>query len=112
MTIASQALDTFKNRFLDNGYITKMKLKDENYFRENFYSGGRVEVFKGYGENVNVYDVNSLFPHSMLNEMPCGEYVKVREYKKGMIGFYEIEMNFPVSEYISPLLLKTDKKNQ
>jgi hypothetical protein len=110
MTIASQALNTFQKRFLENSEIVKMKLKDENYFRENFYSGGRVEVFKGYGENVNVYDVNSLFPFAMLNEMPCGEYVHTRSFHKDLIGFYEVEMNFP-AEYISPLLVKTEKKN-
>lgn len=110
MTIASQALNTFQNRFLENSDIVKMKMKDEGYFRENFYSGGRVEVFKGYGKDINVYDVNSLFPSSMLYEMPCGEYVHTRSYHKDKIGFYEVEMNFP-EEYISPLLVKHKNKN-
>jgi hypothetical protein len=37
------------------------------------YTGGAVDVYKPYGENVKVYDVKSLYPSVMLNKpMPIG----------------------------------------
>ncbi|MGC8929908.1 MAG: DNA polymerase, partial [Candidatus Woesearchaeota archaeon] len=40
----------------------------DTYLPENMaieYSGGRVQVFKAFAENVNVYDANSLYPFAM-----------------------------------------------
>lgn len=34
------------------------------------YRGGATEVYKCYGENLYYYDVNSLYPYAILNEMP------------------------------------------
>lgn len=37
------------------------------------YTGGAVDVYKPYGKNVHRYDVNSLYPSTMLNNlMPIG----------------------------------------
>jgi len=33
------------------------------------YYGGLSEVYKGYGENLYYYDVNSLYPYGVLNDM-------------------------------------------
>lgn len=109
MTIASQAMDTFQTGFTP-GYIERMTLEDDEYVRENFYSGGRVEVFKGFGKSLHYYDVNSLYPFAMLQKMPRGKGRRTRTYHKGDIGFYEIEVKSTPDWYISPLIVK-GKKN-
>jgi hypothetical protein len=38
----------------------------------NAYYGGVVEVFKNEGTNLKYYDVTSLYPFAMLNDMPTG----------------------------------------
>jgi DNA polymerase type B, organellar and viral len=39
----------------------------------NAYYGGVVEVFKNEGFNLNYYDVTSLYPFAMLQDMPTGD---------------------------------------
>jgi len=39
----------------------------------NAYYGGVVEVFKNEGENLKLYDVTSLYPFAMLQDMPTGD---------------------------------------
>lgn len=104
-TIASQALNTFKEKFLDFD-LRRLDLPDEDLIRTKFYSGGRVELYKGEGKGIRVYDVNSLYPYAMLSPMPCGAYKKVREYKKGLIGFYKITIDSTPNWIVSPLLVK------
>jgi hypothetical protein len=109
MTIASQAMDTFQTGFC-HGRQERMKLNDDEYIRENFYSGGRVEVYKGFGTNLNYYDVNSLYPFAMLQKMPLGVGKRTKIYHKGDIGFYEVNIHSTPEWYISPLIVK-GKKN-
>jgi hypothetical protein len=82
-TIASTAMRLFQNNYLK--YWIRQPVKeviDEMY---KGYYGGRVECFyRGYIENVNYYDINSLYPFVMkkyafpmpnsiqLNEAPTG----------------------------------------
>jgi hypothetical protein len=108
-TIASQAMNTFRQDFFPSE-MYRMNLIEEDIFRNEFYSGGRVEVFKGEGD-VNAYDVNSLYPYAMLYPMPCGMMKRTREYKKGKIGFYLIEYRSTPDFYVSPLLIKRGGKN-
>src|SRR5579871_413616 len=108
LTIGSQALDTYIHKFSTFTPV-RLNIKHEEAIRENFYSGGRVEVYKGYGKNIHCYDVNSLFPFVMLNEMPVGECVRTKQYKKGLIGFYCVEIKSTPDWYISPLLVKGSK---
>lgn len=85
------------------------------------YCGGRVEVFKPYGENLFHYDYNSLYPYEMENgEYPVGKpyYTKNRnlarntyntwlENKRG-IGFLYCKIFIP-KQNIPPLPCKKDK---
>lgn len=104
-TIASQSLHTFKTMFVPFE-LQQLSQDDEEYIRKKFYSGGRVEVYKGYSSRCNYYDVNSLYPFAMLNEMPCGKYKFSSSFDPARIGFYEIECTIPDDLYISPLLVK------
>jgi hypothetical protein len=68
-TVGSTAMKVFKTIGLK--YIkqisTPWKEDIRDILREG-YKGGRVEVFKyGHFENVNVYDINSLYPSVMLD---------------------------------------------
>lgn len=108
LTIASQALQVFRDQLGDETELLTMPIAYENDLRDNFYAGGRVELYKGMG-TVNIYDVNSLYPSVMLNEMPLGEVFKTNSYRKGYIGFYCVEILDTPDWYISPLMLKGGK---
>jgi hypothetical protein len=103
LTIASQALEIFKSKFF-NGELIKLKGKDESSFRKKYYHGGRVEVFKGFGVNLNYYDINSLYPFVMCRKMPCGRSKVVGKYDCKAIGFYDIKLKSDTDFYVSPLI--------
>lgn len=107
-TIASQALNTFKEKFLPFE-LQRMNLNDEELIRSRFYSGGRVEVYKGEGKHIRVYDVNSLYPYAMLSEMPCGNYFNTTRFHPDLIGFYKVKIHSTPEWIISPLLVKVRK---
>lgn len=109
MTIASQAMDTFQTGFTPGNQI-RMSIPENEYIRENFYHGGRVEVFKGHGTGLNYYDVNSLYPFAMLQKMPIGKGRQTRTYHKGDTGFYKVRIDNTPDWYVSPLIVK-GKKN-
>ena len=100
LTIASTSfgflLDTPYNnktiRTVTKNYFTK---EQENFIRRA-YKGGRTEVFKRVGHNLNYYDVNSLYPHVMTFDYPIGNSMIVTDrkllnimLKKGVMGVVE-----------------------
>ena len=103
-TIASLSL----KRFLDFSgcEIWSVNSKYDNYYRGNYYRGGRVEVYKMYGKNLYYYDINSLYPYVMLEKMPVNEPIKIKRYKSNKIGFYKIELLQDTNDYISVLSVK------
>jgi len=69
-TIASNSMALFKNAYLGDA---KYYQPNEIVLLEQFesYYGGRTEAFKrGYFEDKNYYDFNSLYPTVMLDELP------------------------------------------
>ena len=44
--------------------------KNEDTFIRESYFGGATDFYKKHGENLFYYDVNSLYPYVMLNDMP------------------------------------------
>jgi len=101
-TIAQQSLATFRASLkfpllrLDKAY--------ENFVRKTYY-GGRVEVFKMYGENLNYYDINSLYPYCMKNYIPIGRPNKIIGNKNLLdsVGFAKAKVYSPLEQYI-PIL--------
>jgi len=64
-TLASTAMDLFKRKYLTQEFVTPFPSRND-YARHAYY-GGRVEAFKfGTSHNVNIYDINSLYPYVML----------------------------------------------
>jgi hypothetical protein len=80
------------------------------------YTGGSVDVYKPVGENVNRYDVNSLYPSVMAEfASPVGKITKfkgdVLKYNKNPFGFFYVKIKTPENIHI-PILqtrVKTDK---
>ena len=105
-TIASLSLKTFKKYYDIQKIVKPTKNK---FFREKFYSGGRVEIFKRVEKNINVYDVNSLYPMAMTGVFPIGEFYKTIKKEKQKIGFCEIRILKDTDIYIPPINYKTDK---
>lgn len=100
-TISSLALATFRAKYLD---ADKMKIPVINgsMYKEikAGYTGGSVDVIYPYGENVKVYDINSLYPTVMATcPMPIGPYTKfegnIRNIINNPFGFFEVEINAP-----------------
>jgi len=66
ITIPSTAMDVFRRKFLKNTLKTPSVEQIKMMYKA--YYGGRTEAFKrGIFFDVNVYDINSLYPYSMVN---------------------------------------------
>lgn len=109
-TIAGHSLRKFRENFF-NGDFWNVDEKFDEYFRKNYYKGGRVEVYKGLGKNLYYYDVNSLYPSVMLEKMPVGAPIRTKIYKKNKIGFYKIKLMEDYEEHISILSIKNENGN-
>jgi hypothetical protein len=70
-TISSIAFKIFRANYLENSKLPIIKGNAHNDMR-NAYYGGVVEVFKNEGTDLKYYDVTSLYPFAMLNDMPTG----------------------------------------
>lgn len=114
-TISSLSFGIFRCKFLrDDCNIPIISGKMYNDISLS-YTGGNVDVFKPYGENILQYDVNSLYPYVMLkNYMPVGEPVyfegDITKYDKDAFGFFEVKVESPKELYV-PLLQKRLKFN-
>lgn len=104
-TIASQALHIFTKKFF-KGTIYQVTNNHDLYFRGNYYRGGRTEVYKGYGKNLNYYDINSLYPYVMMKPMPVLYPIETKKYINNKIGFYKIRLLTNTDYIISPLNIK------
>lgn len=82
------------------------------------YKGGRTEVFKKYGKNLNYYDINSSFPYSMTFIMPYKylRTIKGERIIKNKDDIVDINLYCAKSKYmgdnkniIPNLLIRNDK---
>jgi hypothetical protein len=101
-TLPSLSLAIFRSKFL-NDY--KIPIITGNMYQDmrNSFTGGSVDVFKSYGENLYHYDVNSLYPYIMKNyKFPVGSPV----YFEGNILDERLNYNKPFgifeAEIITP----------
>ena len=92
LTIAGSALHNFTHIFYTKKMIRNNDVT-ERYFRDA-YKGGRTEIFKLYGKDLNYYDINSLYPSVMYDfEYPLpvkNNFKKVKEFDFERIGVYDI----------------------
>lgn len=106
ITIASTSMSLFRNKYLENEYFVHEKGILRDLFKA--YYGGRTEVFKrGKIENMNYYDVNSLYPFIMksckfpdpssLRYNTLNQYKYINDYEG--ISFISVDapmMRFPI----------------
>lgn len=104
VSIASQSFN-----ILLKGYIGKktrcfLNKEEEDFVRAGYY-GGRVEIYKFSGKNLNYYDVNSLYPTVMQkNEYPIGKHFFIKGYdiickliNHGYLGMVKARITYPKS---------------
>ncbi len=101
ISIGSASLKVYKQNF-EKEPLNVLNAYNENFIRETYY-GGRCEVFKKKLDKGYYYDVNSLYPFCMAQEMPCGFYFEVLNYEPDLIGFYKADVYIPESLNIPPI---------
>jgi hypothetical protein len=102
-TAPSSALDLFRRKFQKDILIKEEKvLNDKNIteFIHKSYYGGRTENYNiGIYENTFYYDVNSLYPFSMLNDFPFPNSVvlgnKTIDEINNYMGISEVDIIAP-----------------
>lgn len=97
-TLPSLAFAIFRANFLPEAQIPLLN-EDLNIDIRESYSGGSVDVYKPYGENIIGYDVNSLYPFVMKNmQMPVGNPIyfegDITQFEdiSNKLGFFEVEI--------------------
>jgi hypothetical protein len=108
-TISSLAFGIFRSNFLLKDIKIPLIFNEIYKDIKDSYTGGSVDVFKPYGENIKGYDVNSLYPYIMKF---CKMPVATVKYFTGDIsligdipyGTFEVEVETP--EYIRHPILQ------
>jgi hypothetical protein len=72
-----------------------------HYTMKQGYYGGICDIYRPRGEEINSYDINSLYPYSMSKfAMPVGEPIKFvgdpRHYNKSPFGFFKVKVTAPL----------------
>lgn len=82
--------------------------QDEQDFCRRSYFGGRCEIFKREAKNLNIYDVNSLYPTVMKTYPIPGEIITKSDDPLDF-GFHDVTVKYP-DTYLPVLPFKRDKK--
>lgn len=113
-TLSSLAFAIYRRKFIEKYKIPIINGQMFSDIKDG-YTGGSVEVFKPYGENIYNYDVNSLYPYVMREyKMPIGTPMffegDILKYIKNPFGFFYVDIITPEKENI-PFLQKRVKIN-
>jgi len=95
-TISGISLAIYRTKFLKNDFkIPKLRGNINKNIRSAYY-GGAVDVYKPHGYNLYYYDVNSLYPFAMLNDMPVGNPIySTNSNLKELFGFVKATVTSP-----------------
>jgi hypothetical protein len=109
-TLSSIALKTYLTNYYNKNKTPIHVPRHANYQDiKNAYFGGRVEVFKGYVENINIYDVVSLYPFCMLKDLPIGNISRSTDTNiDNYFGFCYASVNVPKNIRAPILPFRTD----
>lgn len=114
---ASQiAFKTFRSRYYEFDFKTRMPITIPNYDIDSFfrkaYYGGHVDVYKPHVKYGYYYDINSLYPYAMVQDIPVGDMKYEENLSKRSIdelfGFFRAEIEIKESLHIPFLPVKTD----
>jgi hypothetical protein len=101
LSTSTLSLKIFRSHFL-NVNIPVLKDSVDEFIRSSYF-GGATDYYKCYGKNLKIYDINSLYPHSMMNEMPfeiIKEHINMDMQLKEdsqLFGLFEVECIIPES---------------
>jgi hypothetical protein len=68
LSTSTLSLKIFRQHFL-GPELPILKPVEDGFIRKAYF-GGATDYYKAYAKDVYYYDVNSLYPHAMLNKMP------------------------------------------
>ena len=111
-TLSSLSFGIYRAHYLKDYKIPLIGGQILKDIREGYF-GGHTDVYKTYGENIYVYDVNSLYPYVMSKfPMPVGniKYFEGDIYKSQNkpFGFFLVEITAP--DYLKTPILMTKAK--
>ena len=112
ITISALSIAIFRSNFLDDKtFLPRTKGSLDDAIRSAYY-GGRCEIFKPYGYNLNAYDFNSLYPYGMLQDLPVGQpiYSLIKDLSK-IFGFVKVKVTTPDNIYVPVLPCKVKGKS-
>lgn len=93
ITLAQLALRIYRTNYLKFPIPNYRPIEDD--IRKSYF-GGRTEIFKMYGENLNYYDVTSLHPYVMHERyMPVGKPIKDADMKISEFGICKVTVEAP-----------------
>lgn len=96
-TLPSIAMAIFRTKYYDEKMnITNLKGKVRTFIQKGYF-GGIVDVYIPQGVNLYCYDINSLYPFTMLNDMPIGDptYVLGDIDLDKFFGFLKVKIKAP-----------------
>jgi hypothetical protein len=102
---ATLSFKIFRQSFL-TVTIPSLSASLDSYIRSGYF-GGATDHYKKYGENLHYYDINSLYPSVMLNDMPLN-YIKFHSELDNLdnfFGFYLAKIKCPSTIKMPVLLL-------
>lgn len=106
LSLPSLASGIFRSSFYEKPVIPILTGKIYKDIRSS-YVGGITEVYKPRGENLYTYDVNSLYPYAMKQDMPTGTPVYTTETDLDkLFGFVYTTVESPNGMYIPVLPVK------
>jgi hypothetical protein len=113
-TISRLALNIFLKHYLKNSKLPLINKSSIYNDIKEAYFGGITDVYKPYGKNLFLYDVNSLYPFASLNPMPGNKCTFLEDFSttglnlNNLFGFFycEIEVN---NNYLGLLPVRTEE---
>lgn len=114
LTITSLAVKIFlANHYHGKGNYLPL-IKNQAIYEDikQAYYGGLSEVYRGYGENLYYYDVNSLYPHAAMNDMIGNLLTYIETHteeecldieKDKLFGFFYCDVKTKKDEYFGLL---------
>jgi len=105
ITLAQLALRVYRTNYLKYPIACYSAIEDD--IRKSYF-GGRTEIFKVYGEDLNYYDVTSLYPDVMKKKyMPVGKPIKDANMSVSDFGVLKVTVTAPKDLNIPLLPVKS-----
>lgn len=114
LTITGIAINIFLKNHYSKPVLPLINKEDIYNDIKKAYFGGLSEVYKPYGENLNYYDVNSLYPYVALNPMPGSKCIYIKDHSKrglelnNLFGYFYASVKTTQDDYLGLLPIRKD----